>query len=197
MQANAALAGPRAQRGLVLADLLPGAVARDLVVVLAAAGFIGLMAQISVPLPWTPVPLTGQTLAVLVTGAALGPQRALAALLLYAVAGVAGIPWFASGGSGWGGASFGYVFGFIAAALVVAILAKRGADRTPVKAMPVMLLGTLIIYACGVPWLMNNLNVDFAEALRLGVRPFITGDIVKVLLAAGLLPTAWRLAGSR
>jgi biotin transport system substrate-specific component len=197
MQTNAALVGPRAQRGLVLADLLPGAVARDLVVVLAAAGFIGLMAQISVPLPWTPVPLTGQTLAVLVTGAALGPQRALAALLLYAAAGVAGIPWFASGGSGWGGPSFGYVFGFIAAAFVVALLAKRGADRTPVKAIPVMLLGTLIIYACGVPWLMNNLNVDFAEALRLGVRPFITGDIVKVLLAAGLLPTAWRLAGSR
>jgi biotin transport system substrate-specific component len=197
MQTNAALVAPRSQRGLVLADLLPGAVARDLVVVLAAAGFVGLMAQISVPLPWTPVPLTGQTLAVLLAGAALGPQRALAALVLYAAAGVAGLPWFASGGSGWGGPSFGYILGFIAAAGVVAMLAKRGADRTPVKAVPVMLLGTLIIYACGVPWLMNSIHVGFGEAVRLGVRPFITGDIVKVLLAAGLLPTAWRLAGAR
>jgi biotin transport system substrate-specific component len=186
-----------APRRVVLADLMPGDAVRDVLLVLGAAGFVGLMAQISVPLPWTPVPLTGQTLAVLVAGAALGPVRAVTALLLYLAVGIAGIPWFAHGGHGWGGPSFGYILGFVAASGIVGALAARGADRTPLKAIPVMLLGSLIIYAIGVPWLMNSLNVSFADAVDLGVRPFITGDIVKVLLGAGLLPAAWRLAGSR
>jgi biotin transporter BioY len=186
-----------ADRRLVLADLLPGELARDVLLVLGGAGFVGLMAQISVPLPWTPVPLTGQTLAVLCTGAALGPYRALAALGLYLAAGVAGLPWFADGKSGWGGPSFGYILGFVAAAAIVGALAERGADRTPIRAVPAMLLGTLIIYAVGVPWLMSNIDVSLGKAIDLGVRPFVGGDLIKVGLAAGLLPAAWRLAGPR
>jgi biotin transport system substrate-specific component len=186
-----------APRRLVLADLLPGELVRDVLLVLGGAGFVGLMAQISVPLPWTPVPLTGQTLAVLCVGAALGPVRALSSMLLYLAAGVAGLPWFAAGDSGWGGPSFGYIIGFVVAALVVGALAARGADRTPLRAIPAMLLGTVIIYAVGVPWLANSLGVDLGKAVELGARPFVGGDVIKVVLAAGLLPAAWRLAGDR
>lgn len=179
---------------LVLADLLPGQAVRDATVVMTAACFVGLMAQIAVPLPWTPVPLTGQTLAVLCAGAALGPVRALSAMALYAAAGVAGLPWFADGQAGWGGASFGYVLGFVVAGAIVGALAARGADRSPLRAVPAMLLGTVTIYAVGVPWLMASLHVGIGEAIQLGVRPFLGGDLVKVALAAGLLPLAWRLA---
>jgi biotin transporter BioY len=189
----AAATAPRA----VLADLLPGEAVRDVLLVLGGACFVGLMAQISVPLPWTPVPLTGQTLAVLCVGAALGPVRGAASLALYLAAGVAGMPWFADGESGWGGPSFGYILGFIVSAAVVGALAARGADRTPVKAVPAMLLGTLIIYAFGVPWLAASIDVDLGKAIDLGARPFVGGDLIKLALAAGLLPAAWRLAGPR
>jgi biotin transport system substrate-specific component len=175
----------------------PRAVLADLLLVVSAAGFVGLMAQLVVPLPWTPVPLTGQTLAVLVSGAALGAPRAATAMMLYLAAGVAGMPWFADGASGWGGPSFGYVLGFVAAAAFVGWLAARGADRTPLRAVPAMLLGTLVIYAFGVPWLAADLGVGLGEAFELGARPFIGGDVVKVLLGAGLLPAAWALAARR
>jgi biotin transport system substrate-specific component len=190
---TAVAARPRA----VLADLLPGELARDVLLVLGAAAFVGAMAQLSVPLPWTPVPLTGQTLAVLVAGAALGAPRAAAGMLFYLAAGVAGMPWFAEAQSGWGGPTFGYVLGFVAAAAIVGWLAARGADRTPLRAVPAMLLGTVVIYAVGVPWLAASLGVGLGEAVELGMRPFLGGDIVKVLLGAGLLPAAWALAARR
>jgi biotin transport system substrate-specific component len=180
---------------VVLVDRVPGAAVRDAALVVAAAAFVGLLAQLVVPLPWTPVPLTGQTLAVLVAGAALGPQRAVAGMLLYVGAGIAGLPWFAHAEAGWGGPSFGYVLGFVLAAGVVGTLAARGGDRTPLRAVPVMLLGTAIIYAAGVPWLMGSMHMSLADAFDAGLRPFIGGDVIKVLLAAGLLPAAWRLTG--
>jgi biotin transport system substrate-specific component len=179
---------------VVLADLLPGEAVRDVLLVLAAAGFVGAMAQVVIPFPWTPVPFTGQTLAVLTAGAALGAPRAVAAMLLYAAAGVIGVPWFADGASGFGGPSFGYILGFVLAAMVVGWLASRGADRSPLRAVPAMLLGTVLIYLIGVPWLMADLDVGLVKALDLGVRPFLGTDALKVLLAAGLLPAAWRLA---
>jgi biotin transport system substrate-specific component len=192
-QQAATATAPRA----VLADLLPGELVRDVLLVLGGACFTGLMAQISIKLPWTPVPLTGQTLAVLCVGAALGPVRGGASMILYALAGIAGVPWFAGGESGWGGPAFGYVLGFIVSAIVVGALAERGADRTPIKAVPAMLLGTVIIYAIGVPWLAASLDVSLSKAFELGVRPFIGGDLIKLALAAGLLPAAWKLAGPR
>jgi biotin transport system substrate-specific component len=165
--------------------------------VLGAAGFVGLMAQVSVPLPWTPVPLTGQTLAVLVAGSALGAPRAAAGMSFYLAAGVAGMPWFADGKSGWGGPTFGYILGFLVAAALVGWLAARGADRTPLRAVPAMVLGTVVIYLFGVPWLAADLGTSLGEAFELGARPFIGGDLVKVALGAGLLPAAWALAARR
>lgn len=182
-------------RDRVLGDLLPGDRARDVALVIGGAVFVGVAAQLSVTVPGTPVPVTGQTFAVLLTGAALGPGRGLLSMALYVVAGGLGVPWFAEAGSGWGGASFGYLVGFILAAAVVGRLAAGGGDRTPARTVATMVLGTVLIYALGVPWLMASLDFGLGAGLRLGVRPFLVGDALKVLVAAGLLPGVWRLVG--
>src|SRR4051812_39509526 len=186
-----------ARRRIVLADLLPGEAVRDLLLIVAAAALVGASAQFTIPVPGSPVPVSGQTFAVLLSGAALGWQRGLAAMLLYMAAGSLGMPWFAQGESGFGGPSFGYIVGFVLAAALVGSLARLGGDRTPPRTIGSMALGTLTIYAVGVPWLMASAGIDFSTALDLGVRPFLLGDLLKVLLAAGLLPTAWRLVGPR
>ncbi|GAA3937031.1 biotin transporter BioY [Actinomadura viridis] len=185
------------RRSAVLGDLLPGALARDTALVAGSALFVGLAAQIAVPLPGTPVPVTGQTFAVLLAGAALGWNRAALGMLLYLAAGLAGVPWFVDGGSGPGLPTLGYVIGFVVAAAVVGRLAERGGDRTPLRTVGTMLVGTAIMYAAGVPYLMASLGVDLGKALDLGVIPFLAGDALKVLLAAALLPAAWKLAGRR
>ena len=182
-------------RPYVLSDALPAGRARDVLLVAGAAAFVGLAAQVSVPLPGTPVPVTGQMFAVLLSGAALGARRALLAMTLYLAAGAAGVPWYAGGGSGWGGPSFGYVVGFVVAAGVVGWLAGRGGDRTVARTVATMTFGTLLVYTVGVPWLATSLDIGVARAVELGARPFLAGDALKVLLAAGLLPGAWRLAG--
>lgn len=194
-----AIALPRKR---VLADHVPavagvpatiGVLARDLVLVAAGAGFIGLLSQWSVPLPGTPVPLTLGTFAVLLTGASLGGIRALLSVATYLVAGGLGVNWFAGHADGWGGATFGYVIGYVAAATLVGALAQRGGDRTLAKTAVTMVLGNLVIYAVGVPWLMNSTGMDFATALDKGVVPFLIGDGLKVLAAAGLFPAVWAL----
>ena len=182
---------------LVLADLVAGTWVRDVLLVLAGIGFVALSALVQVPLPGTPVPLTLQTFAVLLTGAALGWQRAVPSMVLYAVAGAAGVPWFADGTSGWAFASFGYILGFILAAAVVGRLAAARGDRTVVRTGLTMLVGTLSIYALGVPVLMAVTGLDFEAALAAGVVPFLIGDAIKVALAAGLLPMTWKLVGRR
>src|SRR6201986_3808139 len=115
---------------LVLADLLPGALARDVLLVVGAAGFVGLLAQLSIHLSFTPVPITGQTLGVLLSGTALGARRGAAAMIVYGFFGVIGVPWFAVHASGYVGASFGYIVGFVVCATVCGFLAERGADRS-------------------------------------------------------------------
>lgn len=190
-------AGAVARPRSVLADVIPGALTRDAVLVVLGAAFTGVCAQLSFHIPGTPVPVTGQTFAVLVSGAALGWRRGLLALLLYMVAGVGGVPWFAHHASGYVGATFGYILGFIVAATVVGAVAALGGDRTVARTVGTMLLGTLIIYAVGASWLGASLHLPAAKALELGVRPFLVGDALKVLLAAGLLPIAWRLVGDR
>ncbi|WP_067912661.1 biotin transporter BioY, partial [Actinomadura rubrobrunea] len=185
------------RRAAVLGDLLPGALVRDAALVVGAAALVGVFAQVAVPIPGTPVPVSGQTFAVLLAGAALGTWRAALGMVVYLIAGVAGMPWFAEGSSGAGSPSFGYILGFVVAAAVVGRLAERGGDRTPARTIGTMLVGTVIMYAAGVPYLMAALGVDLGRALELGVVPFLAGDALKVLLAAGLLPTAWRLAGTR
>ncbi len=186
-----------AHRPLVLADLVPGTLARDVALVVGAAGLTGIAAQIAVPLPFTPVPLSLQTLTVLLAGATLGPMRGAVAMLLYLVAGMAGIPWFSEQRSGFDFPSFGYILGFVAAAIVVGALARRGADRTVPGTIGLMVIGNLVIYALGVAWLANSLGVGVPRALELGAVPFLIGDALKIVLAAGLLPGAWRLVGER
>ncbi|TDB85130.1 biotin transporter BioY [Actinomadura sp. 7K534] len=184
------------RRPAVLGDLLPGSLARDAALVVGAAAFVGAAAQLAVPLPGTPVPVTGQTFAVLLAGAALGFGRAGLAMIVYLLAGMAGMPWFTEGGSGTGVPTLGYVIGFVAAAAAVGALARRGGDRTPLRTVATMLAGTVIMYAAGVPYLMASLGIDLGRALELGVTPFLAGDALKVLLAAGLLPAAWKLTGT-
>lgn len=184
-------------RPRVLADLVPGGAARDVALVAGAAAITGVAAQVSIPLPFTPVPISLQTFTVLLSAAALGPYRAGAAMLLYLGVGVIGVPWFAEQRSGIGFPSFGYIVGFVLAAVVVGALARRGADRSIGGTAATMVLGNLVIYAVGVPYLAVAIGVDLPTAVALGVVPFLVGDGLKILLATGLLPAAWRLAGPR
>ena len=176
-----------------LADVLPGGLVRNAALVVGGAAFVGLTAQVAIPLPFTPVPLSLQTFSVLLTAAVLGSTRGVLSMALYALAGMAGVPWFAQQQSGWAFPSFGYVVGFVLAALLVGKLAERGGDRTPLRAAGVMVLGNLAIYAVGVPGLMLATGMSFGKALALGVLPFLVGDAIKIAVAAGLLPAAWKL----
>ena len=184
-------------RPRVLADVIPGGVIRDVALVVAVAAFTGAAAQVAVPLPFTPVPLSLQTFTVLLSAAALGPWRAGAAMGLYLVAGVAGVPWFSEQRTGFAFPSFGYIIGFVLAALIVGTLARRGADRRAGSAVVTMVIGNLAIYAVGVPYLALAIGVSLPEAIALGALPFVIGDGLKIVLAAGLLPAAWRLVDRR
>jgi len=184
-------------RPRVLADVIPGGVIRDVALVAAVAAFTGAAAQVAVPLPFTPVPLSLQTFTVLLSAAALGPWRAGAAMGLYLVAGVAGVPWFSEQRTGFAFPSFGYIIGFVLAALIVGTLARRGADRRAGSAVVTMVIGNLAIYAVGVPYLALAIGVSLPEAIALGALPFVIGDGLKIVLAAGLLPAAWRLVDRR
>ena len=180
-----------------LADVIPGGLARSIVLVVGGAIFVGLTAQVVIPLPFTPVPLSLQTFSVLLVGAALGSTRGAASMALYLLAGVAGVPWFADANSGWQFASIGYVVGFVAAAWLVGLLAERRGDRTPLRAAALMVAGNLVIYAFGVTGLLLMTPFDGPTAVAKGVVPFLLGDAVKIVAAAALLPAAWKLVGSR
>jgi biotin transport system substrate-specific component len=178
----------------VLADVVPGSLIRDAILVVAGAGLTGLAAQASVTVPAiSPVPFTLQTMAVLVVGASLGPVRSLFSMGLYLLAGAAGVPWFAHQGHGWGGPTFGYVIGFLIAAVVVGELARRGNDRSLLPSIGVMLVGEAITLAVGTAWLAADLHLDSAKAIELGVTPFLVWDLIKLIVAAGILPGVWRL----
>lgn len=181
----------------VLGDTLPGERSRDALLVLAGAGLVGLLAQISIHLSFTPVPITGQTLGVLLVGTSLGFRRGTAALILYTVAGLAGLPWFATGGSGYVGPDFGYILGFIASAAACGYLAERRADRKLISAIPAMVVGEVVMYVIGVGWLAVAEHWSVGHAISLGFVPFWIADAVKCAFAAALLPSAWRLVGRR
>lgn len=183
--------------GLVLADLVPASRVRDVALVVGGAVLTGLAAQVSLPVPGSPVPVSGQTFAALLVGTALGARRGFLSLGLYAVAGVAGVPWFAQGTSGYGMPSFGYILGMLLAATVVGALARRGADRTVLRTAGSMVLGSAIIYAVGVPYLAAATGMSLGEAVAAGLVPFLIGDALKAALAMGALPTAWKIAGPR
>jgi biotin transport system substrate-specific component len=161
------------------------------VLVVAGSLLTALAAQVSIPLPFTPVPITGQTFAVLLVGAALGSRRA-AGMALYVAQGLAGLPVFAGGKAGLAvllGPTGGYLNGFIAAAFVTGWLAERGWDRRPLTTALAMVLGNLVIYLLSVSWLA--VFVGISKAPLLGMVPFLPGDLLKILLATAALPGAW------
>jgi biotin transport system substrate-specific component len=173
----------------VLADLLPGERLRDAVLVGAFAIAIALGAQLAFPLPGTPVPVTGQTFVVLLGAAALGPGRAVLGAGLYGLVGLLGMPWFAVTG----GASLGYVAGFVVAAWVVGRFARAGALASWRGAATAMVVGNLVIYTLGASVLALVLGVGPRAAVTMGVAPFLLGDLLKVAAATALLPAAQRL----
>ena len=199
---------PAAERGITIADfLVPIRVgerlssrARHLGLILAGALLIYLTALISIPVPGSPVPVTGQTFGVLLVGGALGFRRGLAAVVLYVVLGLVGLPFFAEGKGGLQvilGASGGYLIGFILAGSLVGRLAELGWDRNLLGAVGAMVIGNALIYAVGLPWLAAVTGWDAAKTVKLGLEPFILGDLVKLVLAAIVFPAAWWVVGRR
>jgi biotin transport system substrate-specific component len=166
---------------------------RDLLLILAGSWLVALFAQIEIPM--LPVPITGQTFAVLLIGAALGSKRGAAAMIGYIAQGGLGLPFFAGGASGMGiltGATAGYLLGFVGAAYAVGWLAERGLERSVRTSILPFLVGTVIIYMCGVAWLAVMLG-SLSKAIQFGLLPFIAGDLVKLIAAALTLPIAWKL----
>ena len=181
---------------VITAVVLPRSRAVSLGLVVGFALLTALAAQVVIPLPFTPVPITGQTFTVLLAGAALGGTLGAASMALYLLLGAVGLPFFAEGSSGWEvvrGATGGYLIGFIVAAWLVGKLAERRQDRTVPTAIPLFLLGSVVIYLFGVPWLAASLGVSGTEAMELGLVPFIVGDLLKVAIAGLLLPGTWAL----
>jgi biotin transport system substrate-specific component len=170
----------------------------DIGLIVAFGTLMAAFARISIPL--IPVPITGQTLGVLLTGALLGSRRGGAAMLVYLAEGLAGLPVFALGHNAWTptagvpvivGPTAGYLFSYPVAAFLVGWLAEHGWDRTFWRSVPAMLAGELVIYAIALPWLARY--VGLGHTLQLGLLPFIPGDAIKLLLAAAVLPSGWRL----
>ncbi len=199
---------PPAERGITIADFLVpvrvwepmGVRARHVVLIVAGALLIFLTAKISLPVPGSPVPVTGQTFGVLLVGGALGFRRGIAATALYILLGVVGLPVYAEGKSGQDilfGATGGYLFGFIIAGAIVGRLAELGWDRRLAGSIGAMLLGNVVIYALGLPWLMLVAGESWGWTIENGLVPFLYGDALKLAIAAILLPGAWWIVGRR
>jgi biotin transport system substrate-specific component len=181
-------------------------ISHNVILVILFSVLIALSAQIAIPLPFTPVPITMQTLMVLLTGALLGSRLGAITLAAYLAEGLAGLPVFAGGTSAWSsssipgvpviiGPSAGYLVGFIFAAGLVGLLAERGWDRRWWTTLLAMVLGNLVIYAFGVGWLSTFLGLN--PAFVAGMLPFLPGDALKIVLAVIVLPGGWALVGSR
>lgn len=174
------------------------ALVADAVLVAIGVALIGLSAQVTFHLPNTPVPFTGQTFAVLLVGGAYGATRGTATMAAYLLVGGIGVGVFAGHSSGWdvlrfSSATGGYLVGMLVASGLVGWLADRGWDRNALRSVPAMVLGNVVIYAFGYLWLKHALDLTANQAWHAGVRPFLPGDAVKILLAAGLLPLAWKV----
>jgi biotin transport system substrate-specific component len=168
---------------------------RNWFLIIAGSLLLAALAQIEIPLPFTPVPITGQTFGVLLIGAALGSKRGVASVLLYIIIGAAGLPFFAGGASGLSvltGATVGYLVGFVVAAYVVGWLAERGLERSVRTSIIPFLTGMVIIYFFGAAWLSVVLG-SVSKAMALGVLPFLIGDAIKLIAASLALPAAWKM----
>jgi biotin transport system substrate-specific component len=166
----------------------------DVLLVLAGTGFVAVAAQVSISLPFTPVPITGQTFAVVLVGASLGALLGLASLGLYLFVGALGAPVYADHAHGWSvltGPTGGYIVGFVLAAAMVGFLAQRRWDRRFSSAVTAMLTGNVVIYLVGLPWLAAKIDSGLEDTLEAGLYPFVVGDLLKLYLAGALLPAAW------
>ena len=186
---------------VITAAVLPRSTATSIVLVVGFALLTALAAQVVIPLPFTPVPITGQTFAVLLSGAALGSRLGATSQALYWGLGAAGLPFYTQASGGWEaatGATAGYLVGFIVAAYVVGLLAERRQDRNVATAIPAFLTGSVIIYAFGVTWLWYSVAAFTTadQAIAAGLTPFIIGDVIKIALAGIALPAAWAVVGA-
>jgi biotin transport system substrate-specific component len=173
---------------------------RNAILVMGLTGFTALAAQVSIPLPFTPVPLTLQTFAVLAGAAALGAERAVIAQVLYITLAVAGVPVLAGGASGHEvvvGATGGYLIGFVLASYVVGRISSNGASTKSGKTALAFLAGSVLIYALGAPWLAFTTGNTITWAVVNGVVPFLVGDLIKAVAAGAVLPLAWKIAKSK
>jgi len=168
----------------------------DILLVLAGTGFVALAAQVTIELPFTPVPISGQTFAVVLVGASLGALLGLASLGLYLFVGALGAPVYAEGEGGWAvltGPTGGYIVGFCCAAALVGWMAQQRWDRRFNSAVAAMLTGNVVIYLFGLPWLAREIGTGLEGTLEAGLYPFVVGDLLKLYLAGALLPSAWKL----
>lgn len=184
-----------AQRPTIVDRVFPRSLVTDVILILAGVAITALAAQVSIPL--YPVPMTGQTFAVLLVAMSLGFGRGTISMISYVALGAAGLPIFKDGASGWSfGPTLGYLIGFVAAAAVVGWLAQLGWDKSWFKVAIAFLAGSAVIYVFGLAWLSIFLGAvgapnDFVSTLNSGLVPFIYGDLVKAVAAAALLPLAW------
>ena len=174
-------------------------IAREIALVTGFALLTAALAQVRIPLGFTPVPVTGQTLAVLLAGASLGAWRGASSQLLYWLLGMVGFPFYSNATSGWSvatGPTMGYLVGFIVAAAVVGRLAEHHQDRKVLTSIAAMTLGSVIIYAFGATWLAIDLGIPLTtgetNAIALGVAPFLVGDVIKMCLAGAATASTWR-----
>lgn len=183
--------------GAVIADRwVKNSLAKSAVLVAGLVGLTAVSAQIALPLPFTPVPLTLQTFAVLAGAAALGAERAVIAQVSYIVLALAGLPILAGGASGATkvmGATGGYLVGFVIASYLVGKIAERGATVKVRSTVLAYAIGTAVIYTLGVLWLAQFTGNNLAWAIANGVVPFLIGDAIKAIAAGAVLPTAWKL----
>jgi biotin transport system substrate-specific component len=183
-------------RVMIEAVWLHSGIAREVTLILVGSLLIALTAQLQIRLPFSPVPITGQTFAVLLLGALYGRKRGAATVMTYLVLGAVGLPVFAGGASGIArlvGPTAGYLVGFVVAAFVVGLLSERGWDRKPWTTAGSMIIGSGIIYLAGVLWLSRF--VGWPAVWGTGILPFLPGDAIKIALATILLPFGWKLLG--
>ena len=167
--------------------------------VMAGVAFIALLAQIAIPVPGSPVPVTGQTLAVLLIGTTYGARLGVLTFATYLLAGVAGAPIFAPSGTSANhgidrliGATGGYLVGMLVASLVLGYLADRKADQKFRTSFPALLLGDAIIFTFGLLWLQQTLDLSWSKTIAAGFTPFILGEALKIAITATSLPLIWR-----
>jgi biotin transport system substrate-specific component len=193
---NATVIDPRPLRQTrVLADALPAVRARDLTLVVAGAGLTALLAQVSVHISPSPVPVTGQTLAVGLVGATLGARRGASSLLLYVLLGLA-LPIYADGESGWStvwSANGGYLVGFVLAAALIGRLAELGTDRKVATAALAFVAAQLLVFVPGVIGLKIAADQDWGWTIHNGFSIFIVGGLIKAAVGAAVMPSAWHL----